>query len=60
MSHRNPPIHPSIHPSIRARMPGVDVSATDSLGKLALTDGGIGERDRAVMRACAEAGVPVS
>ncbi|GBF88042.1 histone deacetylase [Raphidocelis subcapitata] len=39
---------------------GVDVSASDSLGKLALSDAGIAARDDFVMRACAEAGVPIA
>ena len=38
---------------------GVDVLATDKLGKMALTVEGCGERDRIVFEACAERGLPV-
>ncbi len=38
---------------------GVDVLATDKLGKMALTVEGCGERDRIVFEACAEQGLPV-
>ena len=39
---------------------GVDVHGDDRLGRLALTDGGIDARDRAVMRAARVRGVPVA
>ena len=39
---------------------GADVSASDALGKLALSDAAIAARDRFVMRACADAGAPVA
>lgn len=39
---------------------GVDVHADDTLGMLALTDAGIAARDRFVLTACADAGVPVA
>lgn len=39
---------------------GVDVHGDDRLGRLALTDGGIDARDRAVMRAARVRGVPLA
>lgn len=39
---------------------GVDVHARDRLGKLALSDAGIFERDRTVLLTCQTAGVPVA
>ena len=39
---------------------GVDVHEEDVLGKLALTDQGIFDRDYYVLRACAAFGVPVA
>lgn len=39
---------------------GVDVHQDDRLGYLALTDQGIAQRDRLVITACLEAGVPVA
>ena len=39
---------------------GVDVHRDDSLGKLSLTNGGIAVRDRFVLGACADAGIPVA
>lgn len=39
---------------------GVDVHEDDALGKLALTSDGIAARDRFVLSACADAGVPVA
>jgi acetoin utilization deacetylase AcuC-like enzyme len=38
---------------------GVDVHQADRLGKLALTDEGVFERDRTVLQACMSAGIPV-
>lgn len=38
---------------------GVDVHRGDRLGKLALTDQGVFERDRTVLQACVTAGIPV-
>ena len=39
---------------------GVDVHAEDALGNLALSNGGIAQRDRFVLAACAAAGAPVA
>ena len=39
---------------------GVDVHKNDQLGKLALSDEGIYERDRTVLQACVTAGIPVA
>ncbi len=39
---------------------GVDVHQDDRLGKLALTDQGIFERDRTVLQTCQTAGIPVA
>ncbi|BAM05139.1 histone deacetylase family protein [Phycisphaera mikurensis] len=39
---------------------GVDVHADDKLGRLAMTDAGLRERDRAVLEACRGQGVPVA
>ncbi|WP_121968107.1 histone deacetylase [Leptolyngbya sp. BC1307] len=39
---------------------GVDVHRDDRLGKLALTDEGIYERDRTVLQTCKTAGIPVA
>lgn len=39
---------------------GVDVHKEDRLGKLALTDDGIFERDRTVLQACRQSGIPVA
>lgn len=39
---------------------GVDVHQDDRLGKLALSDDGIYERDRTVLQACVTAGIPVA
>ena len=39
---------------------GVDVHKDDALGKMALTDVGILQRDRFVLASCAAAGVPVA
>lgn len=39
---------------------GVDPHANDRLGKLELTDAGLWRRDRTVLAACAERGVPVA
>ncbi len=39
---------------------GVDVHKEDRLGKLALTDDGIFERDRTVLQTCRQSGIPVA
>ncbi len=39
---------------------GVDVHEGDRLGKLALTDAGVFERDRTVLQACKDGGYPVA
>ena len=39
---------------------GVDVHREDRLGKLALTDAGIFERDHTVLQACRQRGIPVA
>ncbi|PZO54116.1 MAG: histone deacetylase [Phormidesmis priestleyi] len=48
-----------LQPDIVLYDAGVDVHKDDRLGKLALTDGGIYERDRTVLQACKTGGYPV-
>lgn len=49
-----------VQPQLVAYNAGVDVHAADSLGKMALSDQGIAERDAFVLACCASAGVPVA
>ena len=49
-----------LHPDIVMYDAGVDVHKDDRLGKLALTDNGVFERDRTVIQACHLAGYPVA
>ncbi len=49
----------SFGPDIIFYQAGVDVLADDALGKLSLTHAGVAERDRMVLRAAAEYGVPM-
>jgi acetoin utilization deacetylase AcuC-like enzyme len=46
-------------PSFIFYLSGVDVLATDKLGKLALTQAGCMERDRLVLQLCKKTGIPV-
>lgn len=46
-------------PEIVFYQSGVDVLASDSLGRLNLTEAGAGERDRSVMQAAKSAGIPL-
>lgn len=48
------------HPDIVLYQAGVDPLAEDRLGRMSLTFAGLAERDRMVLEACREAGVPVT
>ncbi|MEL6604001.1 MAG: histone deacetylase [Cyanobacteria bacterium J06614_10] len=50
----------SVQPDLVMYDAGVDVHKADRLGKLALTNEGIFERDRTVLQACHAAGYPVA
>ncbi len=54
------PLLTRLQPDIVLYDAGVDVHQDDRLGKLALTDGGIYERDRTVLQACKTGGYPVA
>lgn len=49
-----------VQPELVLYNAGVDVHRDDALGKLALSNEGIAQRDHAVFSACAEFGVPVA
>ena len=51
---------PRVAPDLVFYNAGVDPHADDRLGKLALSDGGIYERDRLTLAACRAAGAPVA
>jgi acetoin utilization deacetylase AcuC-like enzyme len=55
-----PPLLARVRPQLVLYNAGVDVHADDSLGLVALTNGGIDARDRFVLEACASAGAPVA
>jgi len=48
----------SFDPDVVFYQSGVDVLATDTLGRLKLTEAGLGERDRHVMNAVRDRGIP--
>ena len=50
----------AFRPDLVLYQAGVDPLTDDKLGRLSLTHDGLKERDRMVMQACANAGVPVS
>ncbi len=54
------PLLTRLQPDLVMYDAGVDVHKDDRLGKLALTDVGIYERDRTVLHACITAGIPVA
>jgi acetoin utilization deacetylase AcuC-like enzyme len=54
------PLLTRLQPDIVLYDAGVDVHQADRLGKLALTNQGIYERDRTVLQACKTSGYPVS
>ncbi len=54
------PLLAQVNPDLVLYDAGVDVHKDDRLGKLALTDSGVFERDRTVLRACYSAGYPVA
>ncbi|MDX1905404.1 MAG: histone deacetylase [Bacteroidia bacterium] len=49
----------TVQPDFVFYLSGVDILATDKLGKLAVSRAGCRERDRIVMRMCRERGLPV-
>lgn len=55
-----PPLLARLRPDLVLYNAGVDVAAADTLGLMALTDAGIAARDRFVLSACADAGVPLA
>ena len=55
-----PALLDGIRPDIVFFLSGVDVLATDKLGRLALTLGGCRERDRFVLQSCQDRGIPVA
>ena len=55
-----PSLIAGLQPELVLYNAGVDVHAEDALGKMALTDDGILQRDRLVLSACADAQVPVA
>ncbi|MGB7086894.1 MAG: histone deacetylase [Phormidesmis sp.] len=54
------PLLTRLRPDLVMYDAGVDVHQADRLGKLALSDAGIFERDRTVLQACKTAGYPVA
>jgi acetoin utilization deacetylase AcuC-like enzyme len=60
VARRLPRILEDVRPDLVLYDAGVDVHEEDVLGKLALTDQGIFDRDYYVLRACAAFGVPVA
>ena len=55
-----PGILDGIRPDLVFYLSGVDVLATDKLGRLAMTLGGCRERDRYVLQCCCDRGLPVA
>lgn len=55
-----PPLLTQFNPDLVLYDAGVDVHKDDRLGKLALSDEGVFERDRTVLQACQTAGYPVA
>lgn len=49
-----------VQPDLVVYLAGADVHLNDRLGRLALTKAGIGRRDRLVLSACRQAGIPVA
>ena len=54
------PLIETLKPELILYLAGVDVLATDKLGKLALTPGGCYQRDAFVFESCAKYGIPVA
>lgn len=54
------PLLSRLQPDLVMYDAGVDVHIDDRLGKLALSDAGIYERDRTVLQTCIAAGIPVA
>lgn len=54
------PLLTRLQPDLVMYDAGVDVHQADRLGKLALTDAGIFERDRTVLQTCHTAGIPLA
>jgi acetoin utilization deacetylase AcuC-like enzyme len=54
------PLLTRVNPDLVIYDAGVDVHQQDRLGKLALSDAGVFERDRTVLQACKAAGYPVA
>ena len=55
-----PEVLASFQPEMVMYNAGTDVHKDDSLGKMSLTNDGIFQRDRFVMKSCAEAGIAVA
>ena len=55
-----PPLLDCLQPDLVMYDAGVDVHKDDRLGKLALSDDGVYERDRTVLQTCVTAGIPVA
>jgi acetoin utilization deacetylase AcuC-like enzyme len=55
-----PPLFDEVAPDLVFYIAGVDTHGDDRLGKLALTDGGLAERERFVLACCAARRVPVA
>lgn len=55
-----PQLLQQVQPELVLYNAGVDVHKDDALGKFALTNQGIAERDRLVFATCADFGVPVA
>lgn len=60
LSNTLPRLLEQVQPQIVFYLSGVDVLASDRLGRLSLTLGGCRERDRYVLTTCQQAGIPVA
>lgn len=60
LAHHLPGIIDGFRPDIVFYLSGVDVLATDKLGRLAMTIGGCRERDRYVLQCCRDRNLPVA
>ncbi|WP_129714152.1 histone deacetylase [Pedobacter sp. SYP-B3415] len=59
LHHHLPRLFERVKPDFVFYVAGVDVLATDKLGKFALSRGGCKERDRLVLEACKNRGIPL-
>jgi acetoin utilization deacetylase AcuC-like enzyme len=60
LQHVLPVLFETVQPDLCLYNAGVDVHKDDQLGLLALTNEGISTRDRMVLEACLQAGVPLA